>query len=118
METLQNGHIQVEDALEAIKLSLRLKKFLAAFGLKQQQFCVLLMLRTAPDGINSGVNPKQIAKVLDVLPAGVTRIMKPLESAQLIQRQIGKNDRREMPAYLTDKGSALLKKIQEQISQF
>jgi len=106
MKTDVANQVQVRDLLKAL---MRLKKILRPFNLKIGDYNVLLFLRDTP----SGTFPKTIGKEFLLLPAAVTRVLTFLEGAKLITRKFG-DDRRTLPAYLTEEGRSLLDRLDEQ----
>lgn len=54
---------------------------------------------------------KELGERLDISPGGVTRIVTSLEEKGIVDRQISKEDRREIRVALTARGKRLVQKI-------
>ena len=77
-------------------------------GITLQQFNVLRILRGAGD---AGLPTLEVAERMIEQTPGVTRLLDRLESKELVRRQRCPKDRRQHLCWITEKGLALLEKI-------
>jgi DNA-binding MarR family transcriptional regulator len=84
------------------------------WGLTQQQFNVLRILRGAgPEGLPTlEVGERMIEKT-----PGVTRLLDRLEDKGLVHRERCRPDRRQVLCYLTDKAHEVLAELDEPVSE-
>jgi DNA-binding MarR family transcriptional regulator len=73
-------------------------------GLTAPQLLLLQAIRT-----NAEVTIGELAKNINLSQATVTNILDRLEKRGMVFRERSKNDKRKVHAYLTDKGTALIK---------
>lgn len=78
------------------------ERVLATFGLQNGEFDVLATLRRAGDPYT--LTPSQLSKSLLLTRAGMTSRIDRLESAQLVERELDRRDRRSFRVRLTDAG--------------
>jgi DNA-binding MarR family transcriptional regulator len=83
-------------------------KYLRPFGLTPQQFNILRILRGLHPNPVSGLAIKE--RMLDKM-SNVSRLIEKLRVKGLIERQICPNDRRAMDVTITEKGQALLTRL-------
>jgi DNA-binding MarR family transcriptional regulator len=79
-------------------------------GITTQQFNVLRILRGAGD---AGLPTLEVAERMIERTPGVTRLLDRLEAKELVRRQRCRNDRRQHLCWITEKGLAVLKKIDD-----
>jgi DNA-binding MarR family transcriptional regulator len=79
-------------------------------GITLQQFNVLRILRGAGD---AGLPTLEVAERMIEQTPGVTRLLDRLEAKGLVRRQRCPKDRRQHLCWITDKGLALLAKLDE-----
>ena len=77
-------------------------------GITLQQFNVLRILRGAGD---AGLPTLEVAERMIEQTPGVTRLLDRLESKELVRRQRCPKDRRQHLCWITEKGLALLQRI-------
>lgn len=95
---------QTRDAMWA-----RMEKELAAAGhdLNFSQFITLKMLATDSAGVT------ELARMADLNPGAMTRLLDKLEARGLLQRQCDPNDRRALNIHLTEAGKAIWRDIDQ-----
>lgn len=78
----------------------------AAYGLKLNQYEVLLRLKRAPD---NELRMTELARRVLLSPSGITRTVDQLERRGLVERRVCASDRRGFLAALTPEGKALFR---------
>ena len=86
----------------------RLEAVFAGHGITLQQYNVLRILRGAGE---AGIPTLDIAERMIERAPGITRLLDRLEKKQLARRARCASDRRQIFAYLTPTGEALLKRL-------
>jgi DNA-binding MarR family transcriptional regulator len=102
---------QVNIIFSAWWLKNRMLPFLRKHGLSHEQFNVMRIIRGQK---NKVVCVKDITARMLERSSNTTRIIDKLEAKGLVQRKQSPNDKRELHIVLTDSGTALLKKIDQQ----
>lgn len=82
----------------------RLEEKLKVLGLTRITWCVLLAV-----GNESLVHPSEIAEFVGIDRTAISRALRQMESAGMIERKSGSDDRRMTAVKLTDLGCELLK---------
>ncbi len=89
----------------------RMLPFLRSHGLSHEQFNVLRIIRGRK---NKAVCVKDITARMLERSSNTTRIIDKLEVKQLVARRQSQQDKRELHIVLTEQGTALLKKIDQE----
>lgn len=84
----------------------RFEEHLAAFDLTRLNWCILSAL-----GHEHLIRPSDIADYIGVARPVISRSLRALEQAGLVERSTAKTDKREVRVQLTDKGRACLDQI-------
>ncbi|MEN9510952.1 MAG: hypothetical protein RLZZ370_771 [Bacteroidota bacterium] len=102
---------QVNIIFSAWWLKNKMLPFLRKHGLSHEQFNVMRIIRGQK---SNEVCVKDITARMLERSSNTTRIIDKLEAKGLVQRKQSPNDKRELHIVLTDSGSALLKKIDQE----
>jgi DNA-binding MarR family transcriptional regulator len=88
------------------------QQLMAPYGLTEQQFNVLRILRGAGPG---GLPTLEVGERMIERTPGVTRLLDRLEEKGWVRRERCREDRRQVLCYVTDEGLALLAELDEPI---
>jgi DNA-binding MarR family transcriptional regulator len=83
-----------------------------AAGLEPQQYLLLLALRGLPLGRDATI--RQLAERMQLRHHSVVELVDRLERAQLLRRERGKEDRREVLLHLTPRGEKIILRLARQ----
>lgn len=86
-------------------------EMLAAVGLSEGRFAVLLLLEKRQHGQQAALNPAEIAESLGVTRATVTGLIAGLESQGLLTREADASDGRRVRLSLTGAGVEVIAKV-------
>ncbi len=75
-------------------------------GLTQAQYRTLIFLNR-----QQGITQREMAKILEIRPITLTRLLDQLAANQLIERRANPNDRRSFQLYLTQKAEPVLDEL-------
>ena len=89
--------------------------FLAPHGLNQARLIILVLLDMSE---NESLRSSELAEEANVSRATITGLLDTLEKAALVARTPDTRDRRASCVKITDKGKALLRKVQPQFIQW
>jgi MarR family transcriptional repressor of emrRAB len=89
--------------------------FLAPYGLNQARLIILVLLDMSPNG---SLRSSELAEEANVSRATITGLLDTLERAALVARTADSRDRRASCVKITEKGSALLQKVQPLLTQW
>jgi DNA-binding MarR family transcriptional regulator len=92
----------------------RVNEILKPFGISEQQFNVLKVLR---DHKNNGSNLCDIQERMMHKMSNATRLVEKLRLKALVTRETCEENRRRVDVKLTDKGLMLMAKIEEQLEK-
>jgi len=92
----------------------RVNELLKPFGISEQQFNVLKILR---DQNNQGTNLCDIQERMMHKMSNATRLVEKLRLKGLVTRQTCAENRRRVEVKVTDKGLAFMAKIEEQLEK-
>jgi DNA-binding MarR family transcriptional regulator len=96
---------ELEDSIHTIGKGIHEIKT-ANFGYSPAQNHVLMLI-----GMNGGIGIKKLAETLHVTSGAATQHVASLEKADLVERNINFNDRREVKVTLTKKGGVAYKEV-------
>jgi MarR family transcriptional regulator for hemolysin len=82
---------------------------LAHYGLTEARTRPLIYI----DRLGDGIRQKDLALELDIEGSSLVRLLDTLESADLIRRRVGKDDRRERHLYLRPAGRELVERVRD-----
>jgi DNA-binding MarR family transcriptional regulator len=107
-------HKQDFEALSEFRYQLRRflrfsEEAVQAHGVTPQQY--LLMLHTQGFADRDWATVGELAERLQMVPHGAVALVKRCEAQDLVQRQRGDQDRREVQVSLTEKGASVLEKL-------
>ncbi|MBU6323869.1 MAG: MarR family transcriptional regulator [Bacteroidetes bacterium] len=102
---------QVNIIFSAWWLKNKMLPFLRSHGLSHEQFNVMRIIRGQK---NKAVCVKDITARMLERSSNTTRIIDKLEAKGLVARRPSPNDKRELHIVLTESGSALLKKMDQE----
>jgi DNA-binding MarR family transcriptional regulator len=83
-----------------------------AAGLEPQQYLLLLALRGLPLGRDATI--RQLAERMQLRHHSVVELVDRLERGQLLRRERGKQDRREVRLHLTPRGEKIILRLARQ----
>ncbi|WP_312992790.1 MarR family winged helix-turn-helix transcriptional regulator [Chryseobacterium flavum] len=90
----------------------RSQEFFAMYGLTSQQYNVLSILHDAGKPLSTS----DILKEMLEKNAGVSRLVDRLIIKQLVEKNVNTGDKRLIDVHLTEKGEALYKKVNQNLS--
>jgi DNA-binding MarR family transcriptional regulator len=100
----------------ALRHTEEMQRFLEQFGLTTAEFVTLRVLRREP--APHVMTPSALHETLVLSPAGISKILKQLETQGLVTRLADSADKRRNLVRLTSAGKAKITKVQQAVREF